>query len=103
MWATAASYGVGLLASAMLGRRALPLPIPWLTLGQVAAASLVMAAAVAVVPAWGGLVELIAKAAVGGVVYGLSALAMDAAGARGRLAEAAHMLRTRIARPGAVA
>ncbi len=103
MWATAASYGLGLIASFALGRRALPLPVPWTTLAQVLAATALMALAVSVIPALGGVVELVAKAAAGGVVYGLAVLAFDAAGARGRVAEVLQMVRSRALRSGSPA
>jgi O-antigen/teichoic acid export membrane protein len=84
MWATTASYVAGSLASLMLGRRAIALPIPWAALMRCGAAAAVMAAAVRLVPAWGGAPELLAKAAIGAVVYGLCAFLLDAAGVRSR-------------------
>jgi O-antigen/teichoic acid export membrane protein len=91
LWATVASYGLGALASWGLGRRALALPVPWLLLGKAGVASAAMALAVRAVPAYGGLGELAAKAAVGMVVYGALAFALDICGARthsGRLVRA---------------
>jgi O-antigen/teichoic acid export membrane protein len=84
MWATTASYAIGALASFAIGRRAMPLPIPWDAVFRCGLAAAVMAAAVRLVPAWGGPIELLAKAAVGMVVYGLCAFALDAAGVRSR-------------------
>ncbi len=84
LWATTASYALGLAASCLLGRRALVLPVPWGVLVRAGAAAAAMAAAVWVVPAWGGLVELLAKAALGVAVYGLAAFALDAGEARSR-------------------
>ena len=83
MWATTASYGVGLLASMALGRRVMPLPVPWATLSRGVLATAVMALAVAACPAPGGLAELMLKAGVGAAVYGALALALDVGGARG--------------------
>ena len=51
-----------------------------------------MAGAVRLVPAYGGLVELVAKAAVGVIVYGLCAFALDAAGLRSRRLEMVRAL-----------
>jgi O-antigen/teichoic acid export membrane protein len=82
LWATAASYGVGLIASFILMQRALPLPVPWTTLGRVAAATSLMTAVVLLLPSPGGLVEILLKAGVGALVYALAALALDAGGSR---------------------
>jgi len=103
VWATAASYGLGLLASALLGRRAIALPIPWLTLAKVGAATAAMALAVLAVPSFGGLIELGLKASTGGLVYAAAVLALDAGGARGRLVEALQLLRARTLRSGSPA
>ena len=84
LYATLASYGLGLLASAALGRRAMPLPVPWTTLAQAAAASLAMALVVQRLPAIGGLFELVLKAGTGALVYGAVVAALDAGGLRSR-------------------
>ena len=84
MWATTASYVIGALASLVIGRRAMPLPIPWGAVVRCGLAAAGMAAAVRLVPATGGVLELFAKAGVGMVVYGLCAFALDAAGIRSR-------------------
>jgi O-antigen/teichoic acid export membrane protein len=80
--ATAVSYGLGLLASAILGRRVIKLPIPWDTLVRSGAASAVMAIAVSLIPAMGGVLELGLKAAAGGLVYGAVAYGLNAGGLR---------------------
>ena len=95
VWATAASYAIGLLASALLGRRALALPIPWATLAKVAVAVGGMALAVAALPALGGLPEVVLKAGVGAVAYAALALLLDAGGARGRAIEGLRWIRGR--------
>ena len=84
LWATPASYALGLLASAWLGRRVVALPIPWLTLAQTVGGSLLMALVVTRLPAGGGLVELLAKAAIGATVYGVVMAAIDAGSLRTR-------------------
>ena len=76
-WGTAASFAIGAAVAALLGRRALHLPMPWPTLVRSAFAAAVMAAAVSAVPAHGGWAELLLKAAVGAVVYGLAVLVLD--------------------------
>ena len=103
MWATTASYGLGLVSSALLGRRAIVLPIPWATLGKVVIATGAMALAVLSTPTLGGVMELAAKSVVGAATYVLSALALDAAGARSRLAEGLRWLTSRGVRSGAAA
>lgn len=95
MWATAASYALGMVASWALGRQALRLPIPWAALGKITIATAVMALAVQAVPTWCGLPELLGKAGVGVAVYGAAVLALDAAGARARAAELLNMIRRR--------
>lgn len=84
LWATLASYAIGVAAAAALGRRVLPLPIPWTSLAQAAFACAVMTVAVFFTPALGGLAELALKASVGSAVYLGLALAMDAGNLRSR-------------------
>ena len=84
LWATPASFALGLLASALMGRRSLVLPVPWLTVAQAVGASGVMALAVTRIPSVGGLLELLLKAAVGAVVYGGIIAAVDAGALRSR-------------------
>ena len=84
MWATAASYGIGMIASIVLAQGEIALPIPWVTLAKAGAATAAMALVVWRLPSGGGLVELFSKAAVGGVVYALAALLLDAGGTRER-------------------
>ena len=84
LWATLASYALGLIASFGLGRRAMALPIPWRTLGQSGLATAAMAAAVLSLPSWGSFWELAAKASAGAVVYGLVAFSLDICGLRSR-------------------
>src|SRR5690606_14256890 len=98
LWATAASYALGLLASIWLGRGVTPLPIPWASLGQALAASAAMALVVSRLPAWGGLPELGLKACAGALVYGAAAWAMYAGGFRSRMRPLLRRLR-----PGAPA
>ncbi len=43
LWSTAASYGVGAVGAAILGRRACPLPVPWTALAKSGLASGLMA------------------------------------------------------------
>jgi|SRR5580700_1624174 O-antigen/teichoic acid export membrane protein len=98
MWATLASYALGAVAAYALGRRAMPLPLPWATIGKVAVASLVMGEAVLLTPPLGGgVVELAAKTGVGILVYGMGALAFDIAGARSRGLRLARALQLRLA------
>ncbi|MEI9965927.1 MAG: lipopolysaccharide biosynthesis protein [Caulobacteraceae bacterium] len=92
MWATAASYLIGALASWGLGRAAVSLPVPWNALWRCAAAAAGMAVAVSLVPAGGGLLELVDKAAVGIVAYAVLAFALDAADVRSRGGELVRAL-----------
>lgn len=81
-WATAASFALGLLATMLIGRRVLPLPIPWESLIRCMIATAVMALAVAALPRLGGFPELMLDASVGGLVYAAAALTLNAAGVR---------------------
>jgi O-antigen/teichoic acid export membrane protein len=81
-WATAASFGVGMVATMLIGRRVLPLPIPWESLARCGVATGIMALAVLQLPAIGGLGELILDAGVGAIVYAAAALTLNAAGVR---------------------
>jgi O-antigen/teichoic acid export membrane protein len=81
-WATAASFGLGLLATRVIGRRVMPLPIPWDSLIRCSVATGVMALVVARLPVLGGVAELALDATVGGVVYAAAALTLNAAGVR---------------------
>ena len=76
-WATAASYAFSTVISAILGRRAIALPVPWAVIGRCALAAGIMAAAVQALPASGGWSELLNKAALGALVYALAVLALD--------------------------
>jgi O-antigen/teichoic acid export membrane protein len=97
LWATTASYGLGLACSIGLGRGAVRLPIPFATLAKGAVACAAMTGAVLALPSPGGLAELALKGATGGAVYALAALALDVAGARRHL----HALLARLSPPPA--
>lgn len=81
-WATAASFGLGLIATQVIGRRVMALPIPWDSLVRCGVATGVMALVVARLPAIGGFAELMLDASVGGAVYAAAALTLNAAGVR---------------------
>ena len=82
VYSTVACYALALALLAVVGRRLAPLAWPWLDFLRIAGACAAMAIAVRMVPAFGGLTELMLKACVGAVVYILAALAFDAAGTR---------------------
>ena len=77
MWATTASYAVGLLTSLALGRRCLKLPIPWATLGQCAAATALMALALSGLPPAAPVNELAGKVVLGAMAYGAALWLLD--------------------------
>jgi O-antigen/teichoic acid export membrane protein len=85
MWATAASYLIGAIASWALGRQVTPLPTPWDVVGKCALACAGMTLAVSLAPATGGISELVLKASVGVGAYAALAFALDAAGMRSRI------------------
>ncbi len=81
-WATALSFGIGLAASWGLGRAALPLPVAATELFMTAASAIFMMAVVSLLPNYGGVVELAAKAATGAAVYAVLAWLLDLNGIR---------------------
>ena len=85
MWATTASYAFGAVASVVLQRGGVTLPIPWREVARCGLASGIMTLAIFRLPATGGVGELALKAGVGVFAYALAALALDAGGARGHL------------------
>ena len=91
-WATAASFGIGMIAAIVAGRWVMPLPIPWEALARCGVASGAMALVVHALPAPGGFAELVLKAGIGGLVYGLIALVINAGEARDL---ALRLIRTR--------
>ncbi len=80
--ATTISFGIGVLASIGMGRAIVAMPIPWDTLGRCAIGCGVMAAAVWMLPALGGVMEVMLKGSVGAVVYAVVVLTLNAAGVR---------------------
>lgn len=81
-WSTAASFGLGLLATMAIGRRVMPLPIPWENLLRCGIATGIMALAVWRLPAIGGFPELVLDASVGAIVYAAAALTLNASHVR---------------------
>jgi O-antigen/teichoic acid export membrane protein len=65
-----------------VGRRLVALPVDGGVVLRVGLAVAAMGVAVSLVPAWGGLIELLAKAAVGAAVYGTAAWRFDLGGLR---------------------
>ncbi|GAA0634159.1 lipopolysaccharide biosynthesis protein [Brevundimonas lenta] len=94
-WATAASFGLGLLTTAAMGRRVMALPVPWDSLIRCAGATAVMALAVSALPPIGGFAELMLDAATGVVVYAVVALLLNAAGVRDVALRLLNRMRTR--------
>lgn len=79
---TALSYVLGAAVSALLGRKACAMPLPWDALLRCGLATAVMALAVLAVPAFPGVAGLAAKVSAGVLAYGAAVLLLDAAGAR---------------------
>jgi O-antigen/teichoic acid export membrane protein len=92
VWATAASYFVGAVASWGLGRGVTPLPVPWGVIARCGAACAGMALVVSLVPASGGLPELLLKTSVGVGAYAALALALNAAEIRSRVGQVVRAL-----------
>jgi O-antigen/teichoic acid export membrane protein len=97
LWATLASYMIGVAVSYSLGRRSLALPIPWSALARTLIAAAGMGAAVHFAPAPGGVLELFGKALLGVAVYAVLAWLLDICGARTHSARLVQALRARTA------
>ena len=85
VWATVASYGLGLVISIVVARRYFPLPLPWKALAKTSFACLVMAGVVYAVKTpdtMPDVIELLLRAGIGASVYGLVAFATNAANCR---------------------
>ena len=85
--ATVGSYALGILVLAWRGHRHVALPIPLNDLVRVGLSAAAMWPALMLVPAWGSWPELFVKAVLGGGVYAMTAILLDAGGARGFLRE----------------
>jgi len=84
-WATVVSYGLALLLSIFLGRRAFVLGFPWHDASKVLIAAGGMAIAVAQVSDQLGVVALLGQVALGGIVYGGLVILLNVANCRERL------------------
>jgi O-antigen/teichoic acid export membrane protein len=82
VWATLASYAIGIILLGWVGRRHVALPVPLLDVAKVAAACLAMWPVIHIMPDLGPWPSLFLKAAAGGLVYVIAAFALDAGGAR---------------------
>ena len=78
-----------------IGRRILPLPVPWNALARCGLAAVVMAGVVLLLPPIGGFPELLLDAGVGAVVYGAAAFALNAGGVRDLLRRLRGFLQAR--------
>jgi O-antigen/teichoic acid export membrane protein len=96
VYATVACYALALLLLAGVGRKLAPLAWPWTDFLKVAGACAAMAIAVRLLPAPGGLTELVLKASVGAAIYVMAALIFDAAGARAALQQFASRRARRV-------
>lgn len=96
-WATLCSFGVGLIASILMGRTAMPLPMPWEALIRCGIATGVMVGVVWNLPSIGGFAELFLDAGVGGTVYAAVALTLNAAGVRDVALRLFNSFRARLA------
>ena len=81
-WASALSFALGLLASWLLGFRALRLPVPVWDLAKISACTVAMILALAIEPVWGGVAEVVLKSVTGAVVYGALAWILNLNGIR---------------------
>jgi O-antigen/teichoic acid export membrane protein len=85
VWSSVAAYGAGMLLLAVIGRRYIKLPIPLGETLKIAVACGVMCGLLLVLPDFGGLGEILFKAALGSICYGCIVLLLNVANARRRL------------------
>lgn len=84
--ATVLGYGVGLVASIVVGRRILPMPVPMRDLMLCLVCAAGMTGVVWMLPSIGGGLELLMDAGIGAVSYVALAYALNAGNARGLIA-----------------
>ena len=94
--ASCLSFGLGLAGSWLLGQRTLALPVPSFDLLKTAFCVAVMMGVIALLPSWGGVVELIVKGTTGVIVYGLLAYALNLNQIRGPADKIYQRLRARV-------
>lgn len=82
VYATVICYAIALILIMGVGRRFAPLPMPIIDILMIAIACLGMAGAVYVLPNIGGFPELMLKAMIGGIVYSILVIGLNAGGAR---------------------
>ncbi len=98
--ATVIAYFFGMLASAIIGLRYFPLPLPFLTAAKTLLACAFMAVGIVVIPwpqSWTAFVLLFVQAGLGGVLYGIAAIILNLADCRGYLKTFIGRLRKRAA------
>ncbi len=99
-WATALSFGIGLAASWLLGLSTLRLPVAAADIFLTAASAIFMMATISLLPSYGGMAELITKAATGAVVYAVLAWILNLNGIRAaagpRIERLYHRLRAKV-------
>jgi len=94
--ASCLSFGLGLAGSWLLGQRTLALPVPSFDLLKTLFCVAVMMGVIALIPAWGGIVELIVKGGTGIFVYALLAYALNLNQIRGPADKIYQRLRARV-------
>jgi O-antigen/teichoic acid export membrane protein len=85
VYATVAAYMLGLVIALLVGRRYYPLPIPVRAFAEISFACLVMAGVVSAIPTGQDMpdvLEVLLKAAVGMIVYGIVSFGINAANCR---------------------
>ncbi|MEM1087418.1 MAG: lipopolysaccharide biosynthesis protein [Pseudomonadota bacterium] len=80
--ATLVSYAIGITVLGLRGHKHVALPIPLFDLAKVGLAAVAMWPVLYFIPEWGSWLELIVKAAAGGLTYVMIAFLLDAGGAR---------------------
>lgn len=79
IFATICANIIGLVAIAFFGRKYLKLPIPYIEIGKIIIACLIMALFVSLIPKFGGFIELIIKGVIGALIYAFMAISLNIA------------------------
>ncbi len=98
VYSTFAAYAMGLIIAILIGRKYYPLPLPIKASGQIGLACLIMAGVVLSVPVSADMpdiLEIMLKASVGIIVYGILSFGMNTANCRVIISE----LYSKICRP----
>lgn len=89
-WASLAAFLVAGVSSVLLGRRVLPMPLPWVQWVKIAVAGAIMGMLLLPVIAYRGAFALVGQVALGASVYGFVAILLNVGESRTALVQLLH-------------